>query len=260
MQVAPFSLPSAPGVTIYLREATVADCEQFADTDSRHDERLTTMVLRALQSSPEHFSDPIDWTASDRQLAAFWYYAHTTDDPSMHLPYDCPHCGEQHDALVPLTDIAEQYQAIKGLPYRFIEHDGERYAVHPLDGHAVEELEGLRAELPDDANSAEYNRLQAVIRRHELVASLAAPDDTRPREARIRDIERAVRTMSLGSARALHQKVQQSLDDMEHGLPSAVSDGEVLLLSPPLTCEQEAGHSTRLRFPVQWSNYIPRLW
>lgn len=260
MQIAPFALPSNPAVTIYLREATVADCEQFADTDARHNERLTTLILRALQSSPEHFSDPIEWTVQDRQLAAFWYHAHTTDDPSIHLPYDCPHCGEHHDALVPLTDIAGQYQPIKGLPYRFIEHDGERYAVAPLDGHAAEELEGLRAQLPDDPQSAEYQRLTAIIKRHELVASLALPDEKRTRDARISAIEKMVRALPLRSALALHRKAKDAQADMTHGLPSVMVDGELLITAPPVACDKEAGLTTRLRFPVQWGHYLPRLW
>lgn len=260
MQIAPFALPSNPAVTIYLREATVADCEQFADTDARHNERLTTLILRTLQSSPEHFSDPIDWTAQDRQLAAFWYHAHTTDDPSIHLPYDCPHCGEHHDALVPLTDIAQQYQAIQGLPYRFIEHEGERYAVKPLDGHAIEELEGLRAQLPDDTQSAEYQRLSAVIKRHSLVASLELPDEKRPRDPRISAMEKTVRALSLSSAHALHRKADAALAEMAHGLPSVIVDGETLITAPPAACDKEAGLTTRLRFPVQWGDYLPRLW
>lgn len=260
MQIPPLSLPSNSAVTIYLREASVADCEQFADTDARHNERLSTLIFRTLQSSPEHYSDPADWTAQDRQLIAFWYYAHTTDDTSIHLPYDCPHCGEHHDALVQLTEIAEQYRSIQGLAYRFIEHDGQRYMVKPLDGHAMEELEGLRAELPDDVNSADYRRVEAVIKRHSLVACLFLPDEKRPRDTRIRVMEKMVRSLPISSANALNAKVEGALAEMEHGLPSAIVDGETLITAPPVECDKEAGRSTRLRFPVQWSHYLPRLW
>ncbi|MDX5979652.1 hypothetical protein [Vreelandella alkaliphila] len=260
MQIPPFSLPSNPAATIYLREATVADCEQFADTDARHDERLSTLVLRTLQSSPEHYSDPLDWTASDRQLAAFWYHAHTTNDPSIHLPYSCPHCGQEHDALVKLTDIAALYAPMQGLAYRRIEHEGEEYEVRPLDGHAMEELEELRAGLPESSDSHDYRRLTAVIKRHELVASLAGLNETRVRDVRIADIERKVRAMTQRSATELHRKVQDAQASMAHGLPSIIVEGETLIVTPPIACDKEAGRTTRLRFPFFWSDYLPRLW
>ncbi|MGP9633788.1 hypothetical protein ACT3R7_12045 [Halomonas sp. AOP43-A1-21] len=263
MQIPPISLPSNPAVTIYLREATVADCEQFADTDARHDERISTLVLRTLQSSPEHYSDPLDWTASDRQLAAFWYHAHTTNDPSIHLPYSCPHCGEEHDALVKHTEIAALYTPMQGQAYRNIEHEGQEYEVRPLDGHAMEELEELRAGLPADVESREYRRLSAVIKRHELVASLTDKNEKaekRVRDVRITEMERKVRAMTHRSALELHRKVSEAQAAMAHGLPSVISEGQTVLLTSPVECDKEAGRTTRLRFPFLWSDYLPRLW
>jgi hypothetical protein len=260
MQIPPFSLPSNPATTIYLREATVADCEQFADTDVRHDERLSTLVLRTLQSSPEHYSEPLDWTARDRQLAAFWYHAHTTNDTSIHLPYSCPHCGDEHDALVQLTEIAALYSPIQGQAFRHIEHDGKQYEVRPLDGHAMEELEALRAELPGDPKSADYRRLLAIIKRHELVASLADIDEKRVRDVRIGEVERMVRALPHSKALALHGLVIEAQEQMAHGLPSIISEGETLIFTPQIPCDKEAGRSTRLRFPFLWGDYLPRLW
>lgn len=260
MQIPPFALPSNPAATIYLREATVADCEQFADTDVRHDERLSTMVMRTLQSSPEHYSEPLDWTASDRQLAAFWYHAHTTNDTSIHLPYSCPHCGEQHDALVQLTEIAALYRPIQGQAFRHIDFDGKQYEVRPLDGHAMEELETLRAELPDDPGSAEHRRLLAVIKRHELVASLSDVNDQRVRDVRISEMEREIRKLANSKAHTLHDRVVEAQAQMAHGLPSIISEGETLIFTPQIPCDKEAGRSTRLRFPFLWGDYLPRLW
>lgn len=258
MQIPPFALPSNPAITIHLREATVADCEQFADSDRQHEERVATTVLRALQSNPEAYSDPIGWSVDDRVLAAFWYHAHTATDSSIHLPYTCPNCGEPHDALVNLTELADYYQPIQGRPYRDLTHEGESYRVVPLDGYAAEELEGLRAEA-GEPGTAEHERMMAIIERHRIVASLVPADFKGVRDQRIAEVEERIRRMPLSQFEALREKVDAAQVSMAHGLPTAVTDGEVLLVTPPIPCEKEAGQNTRLRFPFQWGDYLPRL-
>lgn len=258
MQIPPFSLPSNPAVSVHLREATVADCEQFADSDGRHEERVATTVLRTLQANPEAYSEPLDWTADDRILAAFWYHAHTATDTSIHLPYTCPHCGEHHDALVNLTDMAALYQPIKGRAFRFIEHDGQRYQVAPLDGHAMEELEQLQAEA-GEPDTPGHERIQAIIERHKIVAALTPDDFKGVRDTRINLMEQRIRAMPMSQFEALRREVESAQADMAHGLPSELAGSETLLVTPPMTCDQEAGHNTRLRFPVQWGDYLPRL-
>lgn len=259
MQIPPFALPSNPSVSVHLREATVADCEQFADSDRQHEERVATAVLQALQSVPERYSDPLDWTADDRVLAAFWYHAHTATDSSIHLPYACPHCGQSHDALVNLTDMAQHYQPIRGHAFRQIQHGGETYRVTPLDGHAAEELEELRAQAGEEPGSADHERVMAIIERHRIVASLVPDDFKGVRDTRISMVEHRVRAMSLSDFDELRSKVDAAQEDMAHGLPTELVDGEILLVTPPMECEKEAGHNTRLRFPFQWGDHLPRL-
>lgn len=258
MAIPPFTLPSNPGQSIHLREATVADCEQFADTDPRHAERVTTLILRTLQSDPAGFVDPLTWTREDRAVAAFWYFAHTSEDTSLHLPYACPHCGEQHDALQQFTELAAAYQPIKGLPHRFILHKDQRLKVIPLDGYAAEELELLRAQAdPDDPQSVQ--RANALCTRHEVVASIQPDTFQGSRDARIERMEAWVRDLPLSEFKALRAQVQAMQADMQHGLPTVSEHGELFILSAPQPCDKEAGHTTRLRFPFFLRDYLPRL-
>jgi len=258
MSIPPFNLPSDPGTTVHLREATVADCEQFADTEPGHTERVASTVLNTLQADPAAFTDARDWTADDRILAAFWYHAHTATDTSIHLPYGCPHCGDEHDALIHLNDLAAGYRAIQGRAYRNIEHDGQTLEVRPLDGHAMEEIEQLRSEA-GEPGTADYERIMALIERHRIVAALTPPDYQGVRDSRIADMERVVRGLTLSRFEALRESVEAAWRDMAHGLETELVDGECLLLTPPVNCDQEAGHNTRLRFPVRWGDYLPRL-
>lgn len=258
MKIPPFALPSSPGVSVRLREATVADCEQFADSDPAHEERVASAVLNTLQSDPAAFTDAQDWTAEDRVLAAFWYHAHTATDTSIHLPYSCPHCGEPHDALVNLTELAEHYRPIRGRALRHLEHDGEQFEVRPLDGHAMEELEQLRAQA-GEPGTADHSRTMAIIERHRLVACLTPVGFQGVRDSRVELIERWVREMGMRDFEVLREKVTAALADMTHGLPTELADGEILLVTPPIECEKEAGHTTRLRFPFLWGDHLPRL-
>lgn len=259
MQIPPFALPSNPERQITFREATVADCEQFADSNPAHSERLTTKILNALQPVPEHYSNSGEWTIEDRVVAVFWYYSHTTIDTSIHLPYICPHCGGEHDALVELSKIAEGYQSIQGASYRLIEHNGEQYEVRPLNGYAAEELEILKAEAGDDKKSANYSRVEAIMRRHQVVSSMRPVEFRGTRDSLIKKMEKLVREMPLSSFEQLRKKVAEKHKEMTHGLPCESSDGRTLLITPPVGCDKEAGKTTRLRFPFLSSDYLPRL-
>lgn len=257
MQIPPFQLPSNPEKFIYLREATVEDCEFFAETDSDQEEVTATQVLDLLQSDPERYVDPRTMTADDRRLAAFWYFISTTHDTTIHAPYECPHCGEQHDPLIEMKEVGAQYRPITGRAWREIEHDGKQLRVIPQNGYLMEELEALRLQV-DDSNRS---KMDAVIERHSLVGTLLEQGKTGDRDSQIEAMEKWVRSLTLRSYQELKAKRDDALAQMKHGLNTAIHGGEMVLLIDGLKCEKKEDPAavTRLRFPFRMGEMLPRL-
>lgn len=259
MQIQPFQLPSDPEKYVYLREATVEDCEFFAETDDDNEEVMATQVLDLLQTNAEKFIDPRTMTADDRRVAAFWYYISTATDSTIHTPYECPHCGQTHDPLIDLRDIGARYKPIEGRAYRTIEHDGKTLIVTPHNGYLMQELEGLRMQME---KSGQHKKMQAVIARHDVVGTLSLPDDKRPRDTRIEEMEKWVRSLSLTSYLDLKDKRDAMLESMRHGLQTIIQDGQILLLTDLIQCEtkkEDASAVTRLRVPFRLGEMLPRL-
>lgn len=259
MQIPPFQLPSDPEKYVYLREATVEDCEYFAETEDDNEEVLATQVLDLLQTNPEKFIDPRTMTADDRRLAAFWYYISTSTDATIHTPYTCPHCGEIHDPLIDLRDIGARYTPIEGRPYRTIEHDGKTLIVKPRNGYLMQELEALRLQMD---KSGAQQKMKAVIARHDVVGTLTLPDDKRPRDTQVEEMEKWVRSLRLSSYQDLKDKRDAAIESMRHGLNTVVQDGQILLLTDPIQCEtkkEDASAVTRLRVPFRLGEMLPRL-
>lgn len=258
MKIQPFQLPSNPEKTIYLREATVEDCEYFSETDSSSEEAMANEVLNLLQNSPEHYIDAKTWTADDRRLAAFWYFIATSDDTTRHSPYTCPHCGEEHNPLIEMKEIGASYTAITGRPFREIEHEGKKLKVIPRDGYLMTELESIRMQLTGDK---EDSRHLAVIQRHDLVGTLVEVGVDHVRDRRIPTIEKWVRSLTLNSYLQLKEKRDEALEAMNHGLPTGIHNGKMHILA--IThCEkykEDAGASVRLRLPFRLGECLPRL-
>lgn len=259
MQIKPLQIPSDPDKTLYLREATVADCEYFAETDDSAEEVMATQVLELLQCVPEKYVNPRLMTADDRRMAAFWYYVSTNTDMTLHAPYQCPHCGEQHDPLIDLQAIGMRYTPIMGRAYRTIEHDGCELIVIPRNGFLMEELEGLRAQIDSKAPS----KMLAIIERHDVVGTLTfknAPDNSRDNQ--IEAMEAWVRALPLSSYQLLKQKRDAALDSMRHGLRTRVVDGQLNLITDHIQCEnlkEDAGATTTLLIPFRLGEMLPRL-
>lgn len=261
MKIAPFQLPSNPEKTIYLREATVEDCEYFAETDADSEEMMTNEVMDLLQCEPEKYIDPREWTADDRRLAAFWYFIATNnDDTTIHAPYNCPHCGEDHDPLVDMKDIGKEYQSITGRPYREIEHEDKILRVVPRNGHLMTELEAIRMQAANNGDDVERRKSLAVIERHDLVGTLIE-DPNVSRDYRIPAIEKWVRSLSISSFKSLKSKRDGALEEMSHGLPTRLHEGRLFIMTT-VHCEnkrEDAGATVRLRLPFWLGEMLPRL-
>lgn len=258
MQIPPLQLPSNPEKYVYLREATVEDCEFFAETDSDSEEVMATQVLELLQSNPEKYIDPRTMTADDRRLAAFWYFISTAADTVIHAPYQCPHCGQQHDPLIDMRDIGARYTSIAGRPWRTIEHEGRNLIVHPRNGYLMEELEALRVQ---SSAGEKPGKMLAIIDRHDVVGTLQFAEDNSGRDLRIEAMEKWVRALTLTSYEALREKRDAALESMRHGLNTAMHEGQMILVTDPIQCEEkeEAAATTRLRIPFRLGEMLPRL-
>ena len=258
MKIAPFQLPSNPEKTIYLREATVEDCEYFAETDSDSEEMMTNEVMDLLQCEPDKYVDPREWTADDRRLAAFWYFIATNEDTTIHAPYNCPHCNEDHDPLVEMKDIGKEYKPITGRPYREIEHEGKKLRVIPRNGYLMTELESIR--IQSDGSDTERRKNLAIMERHDIVGTLI--EGTEPaRDYRVAVIEKWVRSLSISSFKALKEKRNNALSEMAHGLPTRLHEGKLFIMTT-VHCEnklEDAGAKVRLRLPFWLGEMLPRL-
>lgn len=262
LKINPFQLASRPDITIYLREATVADCEYFAGTDSANEERLTNEVMNHLQYKPEAYVDPCTWTSDDRRLAALWYFVATTQDTSIHAPYICPHCSEEHDPLIDVKDIASSFQPMQGRPYREIEHEGIKLKVTPRDGFLMTELEEIR-ELNLVASDADKRKNSAIIKRHDLVGTISFMDkEHESRAAMLSSVESWVRDLSLSSFEILLSKRDAALLSMQHGLATDFKDGQLSIITTVLCEKEDAGvnnNTVRLRIPFRIYQMLPRL-
>ena len=92
-----FTLPSDGSNTVYLRQAVVSECEAFSSFADDVQEPVISDMLTTLQHNDAKYTDPRNWTIQDRLFAAVWYYAATSAETEIHIPYNCPHCGENHD-------------------------------------------------------------------------------------------------------------------------------------------------------------------
>jgi len=74
-------LPSNPDQIISLRESTVKDVIDFSDFTADHEEEATSMFLNRMQPKETRLDAKL-WTAEDRRTLLFWYWIHSTADPS----------------------------------------------------------------------------------------------------------------------------------------------------------------------------------
>jgi hypothetical protein len=253
MIIPAFSLPSNPIKNIQLREATVADAIDFADTHEDHNEEVVTLFLNRIQHK-ETFYDAKLWTAEDRSLALYWYWMHTTKDTELPLTYNCSFCGKSHTWLMDMRVIGENYRPIQGKPERDIECGGKKMTVHCLTGADMEALElgvlALTAIAEEHGTaSAEYRKEAARLKLQRFLKLLRADEA----------MEKEILSMTSSDFSALVDQVAISLESMKHGLPDLQYDNhECYFLTPPHKCPEKEGE-TRLRVPFRMQDYIPRL-
>jgi len=236
--ISPFALPSTPEKKITLREATVADALDFADVDEGHEEELTTLFLNRMQDKAS-FIDSRTWTADDRRFALYWYWLHTTKDTEIALTYECGYCGKRHTFLQDFRKLADAYAAIKGLPERDVEWEGEKLVVRPLSGADMEFLENMRMgldvirESQGDASGA-YRKRAALIRVERLLRHIDFPMDLSATDPVKRLENRKKRILGLGAEKFadLAGLVFETLTEMKHGLESEYVDGRLNLVMP----------------------------
>lgn len=255
MLIPAFSLPSNPARKIQLREATVADAIDFADTTDGHNEEVTTLFLNRVQHK-ETFYDAKLWTSEDRNLALYWYWMHTTKDPEIPLSYDCEFCGKTHTWLFDMRTLAENYRTIEGMAERDIEFKEHKITVHPLTGGDMESLEnmamGLEAIAAESGTgSGEYRKAMAELKlsRFEKMLSFKAGD-----------ADAIIKNLGTGDFGTLVRMVAEALESMKHGLADLQYDdtGDCYVLTSPHECPNGEG-KTRLRVPFRGNDYIPRI-
>jgi hypothetical protein len=255
MLIPVFSLPSNPAKKIQLREATVADALDFADTADGHNEEVTTLFLNRVQHK-ETFYDSKLWTAEDRNLGLYWYWMHTAKDPEIPLTYDCEFCGKSHTWLFDMRTLAETYQTIDGMAERDIEFGGHKITVHPLTGDDMESLENMAMGLDvieeeSGTKSREYRKALAELRlsRFEKMVKFKSGD-----------ADTIIKNMGTSDFTALVEAVSDALASMKHGLTDLryTDEGDCYLLTSPHKCPNGEGE-TRLRVPFRGDDYIPRL-
>ncbi|MET4696650.1 hypothetical protein [Endozoicomonas lisbonensis] len=254
--LAPFSLPSNPEIKIQLREMTAMEAMELSGVSPNHEEALTTSFLNATQS-PDQYSNSAQWTGDDRRFALYWYALHTLNDRILSIPYDCPHCKQPHVHNFDLQLLAENYQEMKGRPYR--ELDGWR--VVPLSGEALERLEELRMVLTDlKPDSNDYRRQAAVIRFETLAEQLTKPNDLeKDDEKRRANVREVLAGLPISRYEKLRDDVTALQKEMTHGLQSTVSNGRILLTTPPHQCPDNREVTTALQLPFRYQHYIPGL-
>ena len=259
----PISLASKPAHQVIMREATTAESLDFCDVVAEHEEVLTTKFLNTVQDK-ESFSDSREWTADDRRLALFWYWIHTTEDTFVELPYLCSWCNKEHVHGFDMRDLAGGYQEIKGLAMRDVEFEGRKLVVSPLNGTHMELLEQMRFGLqPENKGTPAYERQSAQIRLSMLQGSISLSDD-HEKVQRKRDKALSDWMLNLPASKFTKLKgvVDKLLSEMQHGLPSKIVDGKIMLKSTPHVCPTMIdGKEVITELLVSFRDYsrIPRI-
>jgi len=253
MIIPAFSLPSNPVKNIQLREATVADAIDFADTHADHEEEVVTLFLNRVQHK-ETFYDSKLWTAEDRHLGLYWYWMHTAKDPEIPLTYQCSFCGKSHTWLMDMRMIGANYQPIQGKPERDVDMGGKKVTVHCLIGDDMEALELGLLELAAIAeaqgmSSPAYRKKVAQLKLQRFLKMLHADEA----------MEKDILSMTSSDFSALVDQVAIALEAMKHGLQDIQYDDRgCYFLTPPHRCPETEGE-TRLRVPFRLQDYIPGL-
>lgn len=258
-----FKLPSNPAIIVRLKEANVSDAIDFSGVAEQMEEVATSLFLDRLQYDKARWSDPKLWTGQDRRFALYWYWLHTEKDHEVALTFDCKVCGEKHTELVDFKCFSDSYQEIKGKPERDFEFHGKSVTVRPLCGADLEAIEAIRlgieiTEQRHGQDSGQARQARTRLGLSEIVLAVRFSDEPKDKGKDFR--ENTIEQMPLSEFEDFANRVADMQDQMEHGLEGELSDGKLILITPPIPCRsnpQEVG--TRLRVPFRLGEYIPRI-
>ena len=257
------TLPSNPDQIISLRESTVKDVIDFSDFTADHEEEATSMFLNRMQPKETRLDAKL-WTAEDRRTLLFWYWIHSTADPTIALSYDCDFCGKSHTFLQDMREIGQGYQSLKDKPEREIRSG---FIVKPLSGTDMEYLERGRLSLKQFGDehgkeSGPYRKRDAQVKLLRLLLCLHAENEPPEENRRVDAMEKRVLAMTTTEFGEMAEQVQAALDEMRHGLDTTIDEhGQIYLFTPPHKCPNVEGKEseTRLRVPFRNYDYIPKL-
>ena len=234
MHIPEFLLPSDINRSIRFNAPTVAEALSFSGRDPDTNEQATTEYLDALQAGKV---DPSrNWTAQDRATALWWIFTHSNIDTTMTYSYECDHCGGEHMLDFDMRNLGAEIRVIDGPAFI----DGVEISVqgkpfvwrlHPLTGHGMELLEGLRQALPDPDESG-YNRAVVDLRYWEIVFQCELNDEIETDYTERANSRYAlIKTMELDSEfKVLAASIRQMREHLTHGLPITTHKGQSRIL------------------------------
>lgn len=266
-KISPFFLPSNPSKKITFRAPTVDDCLSFCDLRPELEQACSTDYLRQLQEG--EVSDPAGWTAQDRITALWWIYVSITENTTVTYRYECSHCGQIHEAVIDLVDLDDMALSLARPPFvaGVVAVNGKELPAKfvPLDGFAMMELEEKRLEL-DGASEADAKRIKAQIKVLEVVHSFRLDEhkDMAREDAAAARMKLVCAMDAATEYRPLVAKCMLAANELQHGLATEISDGEILLISPALRCESHEGEegeapATSLLMRFRGINFIPEI-
>lgn len=262
-------LPSNPEITVKMRPTIVEDALNFSDIADGMEEALTTLFFETVQEK-DTYSNPKKWTGDDRRFLLYWFWLNTTDDFKPLLTFSCIVCEEKHTSAVDLRLLADNYKPIKGKAERDIDYKETKIIVSPLNGEELEELEALNLDIEGSKpGSKECNLLEArfeLLKFKNTISFEKEKDEKDPIDYR----EKTLLKMQTRDFKELKVKVDEALEDMEHGLSSTYHNGQLCLLTHKIPCTKERDKDdvedknkkedgTHLRLPFRNIHYIPRI-
>ncbi|HEY3591751.1 MAG TPA: morphogenetic protein [Buttiauxella sp.] len=242
MFVPDFFLPSNPAKKIVFSTPTVKTGIKYCEINPDFEERTTTQYLNELQSGPT-ISDSAEWTAQDRRTALWWIFIGSRSVTTTTFSYQCQHCSNEHYFDMDFIDLDATNRVLSREPFIDFELKtcGEmmKWRVVPLNGHAMERLEAMRANLPgkDDPLYSEYVaelRLWELVYQTRLFYDLDTDFDAAA-ERRFKQIQGMDMDQEF---LALAARVVQAQDVLRHGLNMKIDKGQALLYTPFHNCPE----------------------
>lgn len=294
--IAPIYQPSDPTKQRVFRYPTTAEMIDVSGIAPDKEEAATTLFLDKVQADKATWENPGLWTGEDRRFFLFWIGIHIMPEKTRLLTYSCD-CGKLHAVNFDLMRLADGYQKISGKAERDRVFEDEPIIVKPLNGLQLEELEKMRlpiveyernigimesdfknhvaaygmnekaVKMQDDIDayrkmkgdlSGDYQKRKFQIEVMSVSMAFDFVNDTEKNEKK-RRTNKEKRIEQLPDPKFLELKaiVTEALQDMRHGLDTALYGGKLYLLTPPFECpDEKGGTKPRLRIPFRTFIYF----